>query len=126
MGKKKIVLTVERTKTGFSAYSEEYAIFTTAKNVPVLINNAYEAVDLFFEEEKNLVKQIKFEMDFKQFFKHYKVLNAKFLGEKIGVNPSLLSQYVSGLKKPSPKQTEKILEGIHRIGEELSNLNLLV
>jgi DNA-binding transcriptional regulator YdaS (Cro superfamily) len=68
---------------------------------------------------------IKFEIDFKQFFKYYKVINAKFLAEKIGMNATLLSQYVSGTKKPSPKQTEKILSGIHQIGQELSEINLL-
>jgi hypothetical protein len=41
------------------------------------------------------------------------------------MNATLLSQYVSGTKKPSPKQTEKILSGIHQIGQELSEINLL-
>ncbi len=53
------------------------------------------------------------------------MINAKFLAEKIGMNATLLSQYVSGTKKPSPKQTAKILNGIHQIGQELSAINLL-
>lgn len=127
MDKKKIILTVEKTNTGFSAFSADYPIFTTGKSIPELINNAYEATELYFEEENVKIdsRNIKFEIDFKQFFKYYKVINAKFLGEKIGMNPSLLSQYVSGTKKPSSKQTEKILSGIHQIGQELSGLNLL-
>jgi len=68
---------------------------------------------------------LKFEIDFKQFFQHYKVINAKFLAEKIGMNPSLLSQCVQGHKKPSDKQTEKILGGIHQIGQELAEINLI-
>lgn len=124
---KKIVMLVEKTATGFSAFSEEYAIFTTAHSVPELINNAYEATTLFFEEEKITIKpsDIKFEIDFKQFFQYYKVINAKFLAEKIGMNSTLLSQYVRGHKRPSPRQTEKILNGIHQIGQELSGINLL-
>lgn len=59
------------------------------------------------------------------FFKLYKVLNAKSLAEKIGMNATLLSQHVSGTKKPSAKQTERILNGIHEIGQELSGINLL-
>ncbi len=127
MAKKKILMTVEKTKTGFSAYAVDYSIFTTGQSVPELINNAYEATELFFEEEKVKVNpnDIKFEIAFKQFFKYYKVINAKFLAEKIGINASLLSQYVSGTKKPSAKQTEKILSGIHQIGQELSGINLL-
>lgn len=124
---KKITLTVEKTNTGFSAFSTDYPIFTTGQSIPELINNSYEATELYFEEENVTIEQkdISFEIDFKQFFKFYKVLNAKFLAEKIGMNPSLLSQYVSGTKKPSAKQTEKILSGINQIGQELSGLNLL-
>ncbi|MCA1763956.1 MAG: helix-turn-helix domain-containing protein [Cryomorphaceae bacterium] len=127
MATKKIIMTVEKTDTGFSAYSNDYAIFTTGKSIPELINSAYEATEFYFEEENVKVEpnDIRFEIDFKQFFKYYKVINAKFLAEKIGMNPTLLSQYVSGTKKPSPKQTEKILSGIHQIGQELSGINLL-
>ena len=127
MPRRKIILTVEKTETGFSAYAVDYAIFTTGQSIPELINNAYEATELFFEEEKVKIspKDLKFEIDFKQFFKYYKVLNAKFLAEKIGMNATLLSQYVQGHKKPSAKQTEKILNGIHQIGQELSGINLL-
>jgi len=127
MAKKKIILTVEKTDTGFSAYAEDYPIFTTGKSIPELINSAYEATEFYFEEVKVKVdpNDIRFEIDFKQFFKYYKVINAKFLAEKIGMNATLLSQYVSGTKKPSPKQTEKILSGINQIGQELSGINLL-
>ena len=127
MAKKKLIMTVEKTDTGFSAFSNDYAIFTTGQSIPELINNAYEATEFYFEEEKIKVEpnDIKFEIDFQQFFKYYKVINAKFLAEKIGMNASLLSQYVSGTKKPSPKQAEKILHGIHQIGQELSGINLL-
>ena len=127
MDKKKIIITVEKTKTGFSAFAEDFPIFTTGQSIPELINNAYEATELHFEQEKVKIepKNIKFEIDFKQFFKYYKVINAKFLGEKIGMNPTLLSQYVSRIKKPSSKQTKKILSGIHQIGQELTGINLL-
>ena len=123
----KIIMAVEKTDTGFSAYATDHPVFTTGKSVPELINNAYEATVFYFEEEQMNVNpnDIQFEIDFKQFFKFYRVINAKFLAEKIGMNPTLLSQYVSGTKKPSPKLTEKILTGIHLIGQELSDINLL-
>lgn len=126
-GKRKIIICVEKTETGFSAFSEDYPIFTTGKSIPELINNTYEATDLYFEEEKSGLdhQDIKFEIDFQQFFKFYKVINANFLAEKIGMNASLLSQYVQGHKKPSARQTKKILQGIHQIGQELSAINLL-
>src|SRR6056297_1136624 len=124
---KKINMIVEKTDTGFSAYSEAYPIFTTGNSIPELVNNAYEAVDLYFEEQNIMVssENVLFEIDFKQFFQYYKVINLKFLAEKIGMNPTLLSQYVQGHKKPSTKQTEKIVAGIHQIGQELSEINLI-
>ena len=36
----KIIMTVEKTKTGFSAFCENYPIFTTGVSVPELMNNA--------------------------------------------------------------------------------------
>jgi len=127
MGKKKLIMVVEKTDTGFSAYGLDYPIFTTGQSVPGILNSAYEAIDFYFEEadEKVGPNDIRFEIDFKQFFKYYKVINSKFLAEKIGMNATLLSQYVSGIKTPSKKQTEKILNGIHQIGRELAEINLL-
>jgi hypothetical protein len=125
--KKKVKIIVEKTDTGFSAFAEDYPIYTTGKNVSELIDNSFEAVALY-QEDGNInipFENINFEIDFKQFFQYYKVLNAKYLAEKIGMNPTLLSQYVQGKKKPSAQQTDKILEGIHQIGRELSELNLI-
>ena len=124
---KKIKMIVEKTDTGFSAFSKDYPIYTTGRTIPELIDNALEAANLHFEEDDTRIEQenLKFEIDFKQFFQYYKVINAKFLANKIGMNPTLLSQYVQGRKKPSDAQTEKILLGIHQIGKELSEINLI-
>jgi hypothetical protein len=123
----KIIMVIEKTKTGFSAFSESYPIFTTGKNIPELINNAIEAVSLFFEGTEKEIKEdsIKFEIDFKQFFQYYKVINSNFLASRIGMNPTLLSQYVQGHKRPSEKQSRKIIMGIRQIGRELSEIDLI-
>ena len=125
--KKKIKMVVEKTETGFSAFSEEYPVYTTGRTITELIDNAYEATNLYFEGQNIQIshENLKFEIDFKQFFQYYKVLNSKFLADKIGMNPTLLSQYVQGHKKPSESQTEKILSGIQQIGKELSEINLI-
>jgi predicted RNase H-like HicB family nuclease len=125
--RKKIIMTVEKTDTGFSAYSEAYPIFTTGKTITELMENALESASLYFEDEKNMITKdnLKFEIDFNQFFRYYKVINSKYLAVRIGMNPTLLSQYAQGRKKPSVKQTEKILFGIHQIGLELSEINLI-
>ncbi|MEA2077896.1 MAG: helix-turn-helix transcriptional regulator [Candidatus Marinimicrobia bacterium] len=122
---KKIIMILERTNTGYSAYAEDYPIFTSAETMPELLNNAHEAIDLYYEDNPLNLYHVVFQIDFVQFFKYYKVLNAKFLAEKINMNPTLLSQYIRGHKKPSLKQTEKILNGIQKIGRELSEINFI-
>ncbi len=104
---KSIQMTLEKTENGFSAYSNDFPIYTTGTTIPELIDNAIEASSFYFEEEKISIsaENIKFEIDFQQFFQYYRVLNSKFLAEKIGMNPTLLSQYVQEQKKPSGKQT---------------------
>ena len=125
--KNKIKVIVEKTDTGFSAFAEEYAVYSTGKTMTELNKNIHEALNVYFEDtnEKITEKEIQLEIDLKQFFQYYRVLNAKFLAERIGMNPTLLSQYVQGRKKPSAQQTEKILEGINEIGRELSELHLI-
>lgn len=125
--KKKVKTVVERTDTGFSAFAADYPVFTTGKTFSDLSDNMVEALNLYFEDDGQYVntKNIQFEIDLKQFFQYYRVINAKFLAERIGMNPTLLSQYVQGRKKPSQIQTEKILAGINQIGKELSELSLV-
>jgi predicted RNase H-like HicB family nuclease len=124
--KKKFKFMVEKTDTGFSAFSEDVPVFTTGKNITELQNNIIEAIELAFEatETKFSKENIELEIDLKQFFKYYRVINAKYLAERIGMNPTLFSQYVKGHKKPSSKQTTRILNGLNEIGRELSNLHL--
>lgn len=125
--KKKINVTVEKTKTGFSAYADDLAVFTTGKNIPELYDNLFEALNLAYEDKgyRIDIDNIKLNLDLQQFFQYYKVLNANFLAQRIGMNPTLLSQYVRGKKHPSSKQTEKIIHGIQTIGKELSEITLI-
>ncbi len=124
--KKKIQVVVEKTSTGFSAYVPNYPIVTTGNTIIELQKHILEVLNFYFEEEgyEVMKNNISLQIDFKQFFQYYKVLNAKHLAEKIGMNPTLLSQYVQGRKKPSPQQSEKIIQGIQEIGKELAELRL--
>src|SRR4030095_437464 len=124
--KRKVVVIVEKTNTGFSAYASDLDVYTTGKNVSQLQENILEAVSFYYEDKgfslgkNNIVLQF----DLQQFFQYYKVLNSKHLAQKIGMNPTLLSQYVQGRKKPSLQQSERIIRGIRQIGKELSELTL--
>ena len=116
---------IEKSGTGFSAFSESFPVYTTGTTMNDLIDNTIEAFSLYFENEKFDSSRVVFEIDFKQFFKYYKVLNSKALASKIGMNPTLLSQYVSGHKKPSQKQSKRILYGINQIGQELAEMKVI-
>lgn len=123
--RKRIKLKVEKTNTGYSAFAPDYDIYTTGENINELYSNALEAVNLCLEDSSTYVTQeaIQLEMELSQFFDHYRVLNARFLAERIGMNPALLSQYIRGKKSPSKKQVDKILTGIRQIGRELAELD---
>ncbi len=124
---KKIEITVEKTATGYSAFTDELNVYTTASDINGLYTNLIEALN-FSLEEKGIqvsIADLKLKLDLPQFFRYYKVLNANFLAKRIGMNPALLSQYVHGKKKPSLKQTEKIIDGIQRIGQELADIRLV-
>jgi len=125
MEKVKLAVIIEKTDTGFSAYSFDHPVFSTGASMVELIDNCIEAFTLYFEDEEFDPVRLSFEIDFKQFFQYYKVINSKALAEKIGMNPTLLSQYVRGHKKPSEKQSRKILYGINRIGQELSEMKVI-
>ena len=125
--KKQIKVIVEKTRTGFSAYAEDYAIYTTGITIQHLQKNILEAAQLYFEDDEYSIEKsnISLQIDLQQFFQYYKILNAKHLAEKIGMNPTLLSQYVQGRKKPSARQSERIIAGIQQIGQELAELRLI-
>ena len=124
----KIEMIVERTKTGYSAYSEKYPVFTVGKSLQELKANMLEALNLHFEAKGKIFTEadLKITLDLPQFFEFYKVINAKALSERIGMNQSLLAQYIKGIKKPSSNQTLKILHGVQQIGNELAAIRFLL
>jgi len=123
--KKKIAVVIEKVDTGFSAYAKNFPVFTTGSTINELLDNIIEACSLYFKDEKFNAAQISCEIDLKQFFLYYKVINSKALAEKIGMNPTLLSQYVRGHKRPSEQQSRRILYGINRIGQELAEISVI-
>ena len=51
-------------------------------------------------------------------FKKFPQLNVAEVARTIGINKSLLSRYIYGIKKPSEQRTEQILEAIRQIGKD--------
>ena len=52
------------------------------------------------------------------------VLTKSGISRITGMNQSLISQYAMGIKKPSSKQTRKIESALHRLGQELLEIEL--
>ncbi|MDN4164272.1 hypothetical protein QWY31_02100 [Cytophagales bacterium LB-30] len=125
---KKIVILVEKTATGFSAYARDYSVYSTGSSMAELTQHMVEALTLYFEtiEADREVKEtdLAFEVDLQSVFEVFPV-NVKALAQRIGMNYTLLSQYVTGQKVASAKQKKRILEGIHAIGREMAELSLV-
>ena len=123
----KITIIIEKTKTGFSAYAEKYPVYTVGKSLEELKSNILDAVNLLLEKSGKSITEddLKIVLDLPQFFEFYKVINAKALSERIGMNQSLLAQYIKGIKKPSQNQTNRILKGVQQVGRELAGVQFL-
>lgn len=116
---------VEKTSSGYSAYSEMYPVYTTGGSISELTANAVEAFNFYFKESGEKLRVERNNLDFSfsipSFFELYPI-NVRHFAQRIGMNYTLLSQYVQGRKKPSEKQSEKIIQGLHEIGKELSSV----
>lgn len=53
-------------------------------------------------------------------FKKFPQLNVSEVARTIGINKSLLSRYIYGIKKPSAARAEQILEAIRQLGREMA------
>ncbi|MDO4162834.1 MAG: DUF2442 domain-containing protein [Bacteroides sp.] len=55
-----------------------------------------------------------------RFFLTHKEINVSEFAKQIGLNPTLLRNYINGFKKPSKERENEILGHIHKIGTEYS------
>lgn len=124
----KIEMIIERTKSGYSAYATKFPVFTVGRTLEELKANILEAVNLYLEDEEITVTadDLRVALDLPSFFEFYNVINAKALSARIGMNQSLLAQYIKGIKKPSPAQTTRILKGVQQVGKELASISFLL
>ena len=128
--KPKIKLNIIKEDVGYTAVGQwkNRSLITCGDTWEELQEMIIEMVNLSFEDlgYHYAIDEISFEYDLQSFFDFYRVINAKALSERIGMNQSLLAQYIRGIKKPSPKQTKRILEGVRQIGKELSEVEFML
>ena len=58
-----------------------------------------------------------------RFFLTHKEINVAEFARSIGINATLLRNYINGFKKPSAERERMILDHIHHLGEELMAAN---
>ena len=125
---RKVKVIVEKTSTGFSAYADKLPVYTTGEDVKGLLANILEAVNFYFVEAKDKtevsLKDLDVNFSIPSLFELYPI-NVKHFASRIGMNYTLLSQYVQGRKKPSERQAERIVEGLQEVGKELSNVYII-
>ena len=122
-------MTVTKERKGYSASTSMPGKFigTQGENLADLKTGILDALNLAFKRKgfRFNENEIILKPDLRSFFTFYRVLNAKALSERIGMNQSLLAQYIQGIKKPSQAQTQRILRGVKQVGKELASIQFL-
>jgi hypothetical protein len=59
-----------------------------------------------------------------EMFNRFPMLNVAHLAKSMGINRTLMQQYINGRKRPSPKRAAEIEAYIHTIGFELTKIHL--
>lgn len=128
--KPKVKLTIIKEDVGYGATGQwkDRFMATCGDTWEELQREILDMVNLTFEDMGHTytLDEMELEYDLESFFDFYRVINAKALSERIGMNQSLLAQYIRGKKKPSKAQARRILDGVHQIGRELMEVQLMV
>ena len=60
-----------------------------------------------------------------EFFARFPELNVQQIAQGMGMNETLLQQYVNGKKRPSFERLLEIEDYVHKLGTELSQANII-
>ena len=58
---------------------------------------------------------------FQEFFIVHKEINIAEFAKRVGINATLMRNYINGFKKPSKIREEQIIKAIHDLGKEYSS-----
>lgn len=130
--RKKTEAIIEASSTGFGVYCPDLPGITgygkTVKEAKADLTSALgETIKAYGKQvPKELQGTITFtyKYDIASIFDYFGMLDATNLAKKIGINPSLLRQYKSGITTASDKQKQKIETGLHQLGRELLSIRL--
>ena len=132
----KILVVLEKSDTGYAAYVPDLpGCIATGPKIDEIKKEIKNAVAFHLEglRMENLPVPEGFEsgytlsykMDVASLFEWFSgILTKSGVSRITGLNQSLISQYVSGIKNPSSKQTKKIEQALHHLGQELLEIEL--
>lgn len=126
---KKVVLILEYGNGGYSCYNDDpigkYAVIdgdgATAEEAKADFMQALEECRQAFAEDKDINQDMEFtyKYDIQAFFKEFSFLNATDIARRAGINPSLMRQYTSGVKKAGEKTYNKLNACLSNIKNDL-------
>ena len=72
------------------------------------------------------VEDIKFDYvyDLTELFDVLSAVKINSIADLAGINQSLMRQYASGVKYPSPQQAKRIQEAVHQLGKKLMEVSI--
>lgn len=91
-------------------------------------NGTYEAMKQGYAEDGRVFVEAEFAFtyDVPSFLSYYGgLITFKGLAKLTGISAAQLSQYATGYRNPSPKTIAKIQDGLHSLGNELSQVALV-
>ncbi len=133
----KITVTVGLTENNYSAHLVigDGVVAATGKTFVELKKEMQDAVEFHLEgmrednddipEEFTKPFQLVYQFDAESLLSHYRgIITNAALERLTGINRRQLTHYASGLRKPRPEQRKKIEQALHRLGNELLEVEL--
>ena len=129
-----VKLILEKSATGYSAYSNELpGLVTAGENFEEIIENFNEVLEMqadYLEETgKNKESEelrnatVSYFLDLETFFDYYSLFNKSELAKYLGINPSHLRRLSSASVELSEKKALQIKNGLHKLATELQQYN---
>jgi hypothetical protein len=120
-----IILIIEKADEGFLGRVEyqDNLIVDEADDIPSLEKKIRKALKNFHGLSPDEIT-FDYRYDLTVLFEKFNYLKISIVAELAGINPSLLRQYVTGVKHASAAQAKKIEDTIHMIGKELKQVHV--
>lgn len=125
----KVLVTIERAKDGSYWCQTETPILggyltSTGNTVQEAKEDLAECMaeakeDLETEGKTFPEVEFTYKYDLQSFFNYFSFLNVSDIAKRAGVNPSLMRQYVSGVKNAGEKTYQRLAACVQNVGREL-------